>query len=56
MENPFMGILTNNNKGVKQMFKLIIKYLERKGYVVVKPVSKTRALDTKGTKYCLYKA
>lgn len=38
------------------MFKLIIKYLERKGYVVVKPVSKTRAFDTNGTKYCLYKA
>ena len=38
------------------MLKLIIKYLERKGYVVVKPVSKTRAFDTNGTRYCLYKA
>ena len=38
------------------MFKLIIKYLERKGYVVVKPVSKTRAFDVHGTKYAFYKA
>lgn len=38
------------------MFKLIIKYLERKGYVVVKPVSKTRAFDVHGNKYALYKA
>lgn len=38
------------------MFKLIIRYLERKGYVVVKPVSKTRAFDTHGKKYCLYEA
>ena len=38
------------------MLRLIIRYLERKGYVVVKPVSKTRAFDTNGTRYCLYKA
>ena len=38
------------------MFKLIMKYLERKGYVVVKPVSKTRAFDVHGNKYAFYKA
>lgn len=38
------------------MFKLIIRYLERKGYVVVKPVSKTRALDVHGNKYAFYEA
>ena len=38
------------------MIKLIIKYLERKGYVVVKPISKTRALDVHGKKYAFYEA
>ena len=38
------------------MLRLIIRYLERKGYVVVKPVSKTRALDIHGNKYAFYKA
>ena len=38
------------------MIKVIIKYLERKGNVVVKPVSKTRAFDVHGNKYAFYKA
>ena len=39
------------------MFKLIVKYLERKGWIVVRPVSglKTVGEDTQGNRYVFFR-